>query len=132
MESNDAHLDFETYCDLDIRKVGGYRYARHPSCEVLLARYLLPGQDGYPREWRPRTQRPPAELVNYVRRGGKVAAHNASFERLIWRFLGNAETGIVAAPAHGLDHNGFLAVLSHWGFSAIWPMARLATSALSP
>lgn len=87
MDNDDAHLDFETYCDLDIRKVGGYRYARHPSCEVLLARYLLPGQDGYPREWRPRTQRPPAELVNYVRRGGKIAAHNAPFERLIWRYV---------------------------------------------
>lgn len=87
MESDDAHLDFETYCDLDIRKVGGYRYARHPSCEVLLARYLLPGQDGCPREWRPRTQPPPPELVRYVAEGGKIAAHNASFERLIWRYV---------------------------------------------
>lgn len=80
-----GHLDFETYSELDIRKVGGYRYARHPSTEVLIARFLLPG-DTYPEEWLPRTQPPPERLCAWVRGGGKVGAHNASFERAVWRW----------------------------------------------
>jgi DNA polymerase bacteriophage-type len=80
-----GHLDFETYCELDIRKVGGYRYARHPSCEVLIARFLLPG-DAYPEEWLPWQDAPPARLVAWVRGGGRLGAHNASFERAVWRW----------------------------------------------
>lgn len=83
--SSIGHLDFETYSECDIRKAGAYRYARHPSTEVLIARFLLPG-DSYPEEWLPRTQPPPARLVSWVRGGGKVGAHNASFERAVWRW----------------------------------------------
>lgn len=79
-----GHLDFETYCELDIRKVGGHRYARHPSCEVLVARFLLPG-DTYPEEWLPWQDAPPARLVAWVRGGGRLGAHNAAFERVVWR-----------------------------------------------
>lgn len=79
-----GHLDFETYCELDIRKVGTYRYARHPSCEVLVARFLLPGGT-YPEEWLPWRDAPPARLVAWVRGGGKLGAHNAAFERVVWR-----------------------------------------------
>ena len=79
-----GHLDFETFCDLDIRKVGGHRYARHPSCEVLVARFTLPG-DTYPEEWLPWQDAPPARLVRWVRGGGKLGAHNAAFERVVWR-----------------------------------------------
>lgn len=80
-----AHLDFETYCELDIRKVGAHRYSRHPSCEVLIARFMLPG-DTYPEEWLPRQKPPPARLVAWVRAKGKVGAHNAAFERTVWRW----------------------------------------------
>ncbi|UOF78585.1 DNA polymerase [Bacteriophage sp.] len=79
-----GHLDFETYCELDIRKVGGHRYARHPSCEVLIAAYLLPGMEE-PEVWLPRQEAPPARLVAWVRSGGKLGAHNAAFERVVWR-----------------------------------------------
>lgn len=79
-----GHLDFETFSELDIRQVGGYRYARHHSTEVLIARFLLPG-DAYPEEWLPWQDVPPARLVAWVRGGGKVGAHNASFERAVWR-----------------------------------------------
>lgn len=79
-----GHLDFETYSDLDIRKVGGHRYARHPSCEVLICAYLLPGM-AEPAVWLPRQEAPPKRLVDWVRGGGKLGAHNASFERVVWR-----------------------------------------------
>lgn len=80
-----AHLDFETFSEVDIRKVGGYRYARHPSTEVLIACWQLPGM-AEPAVWLPRTQPMPARLRRWVERGGKVGAHNASFERVVWRY----------------------------------------------
>lgn len=82
-----AHLDFETYCELDIRKVGAYRYARHPSCEVLIARYLLPGMAGKPREWLPWRDAPPRDLMRWVEKHGGMGAHNAQFERCIWKYV---------------------------------------------
>lgn len=35
------HIDFETYCDLDLRKVGLDVYVRHPSFEVLMMAWAL-------------------------------------------------------------------------------------------
>jgi DNA polymerase bacteriophage-type len=83
--SDIAHLDFETFSELDIRKVGGHRYARHQSTEVLICSYWLPGM-GDPAVWLPRKEAPPARLVRWVRDGGKLGAHNASFERVVWRY----------------------------------------------
>lgn len=85
MTTEIGHLDFETFSELDIRKVGAHRYARHPSTEVLIASYLLPGMHT-PAVWLPRQEAPPADLVRWVRQGGKVGAHNAAFERAIWRW----------------------------------------------
>lgn len=34
-------IDVETYCDLDIKDVGAYKYCRHPSFEVLLFAYAF-------------------------------------------------------------------------------------------
>ncbi|MBN1070473.1 hypothetical protein DVV81_04705 [Clostridium botulinum] len=34
-------IDVETYCDLDIRNVGAYKYCRHPSFEILLFAYAF-------------------------------------------------------------------------------------------
>lgn len=84
LDDNVGHLDFETFSLLDVRKVGGHRYARHPSTEVLIACYLLPGMDR-PREWLPRSQRPPRDLVSWVASGGQIAAHNSAFERSVWQ-----------------------------------------------
>lgn len=40
----DLHLDFETYCDLDLKKVGIHNYVNHPSFRVLCAAWKLVGQ----------------------------------------------------------------------------------------
>lgn len=80
-----GHLDFETFSELDVRKVGAYRYARHPSTEVLICRYRLPGSTLVHRWW-PYKERPPARLVAFVRGGGSLGAHNAAFERAVWRY----------------------------------------------
>jgi DNA polymerase len=34
-------IDVETYCDLDIKNVGAYRYCEHPSFEILLFAYAF-------------------------------------------------------------------------------------------
>lgn len=85
MTTEIGHLDFETFSELDIRKVGAHRYARHPSTEVLIACYLLPGMDEV-EVWLPRQEAPPARLMSWIRQGGKVGAHNAAFERSVWRW----------------------------------------------
>ncbi|MFM7010069.1 MAG: DNA polymerase [Betaproteobacteria bacterium] len=79
-----AHLDFETFSAIDIRKVGAHRYARHPSTEVLIACYWLPGMTGV-ATWLPLEDGPPEDLVEYVESGQPIGAHNANFERLVWQ-----------------------------------------------
>lgn len=74
---NVAHLDFETYCELDIKKVGLHRYADHPSCDVWMANYAI--NDGPVKRWQPGDP-PPIELFN----ADQFYAHNADFEWIIW------------------------------------------------
>lgn len=83
-----AHLDFETYSALDVRKVGSYRYGKDPSTEVLIACYWLPDMDpdlDAPRVWLPREQGIPADLREAAESPDVVFwAHNAQFERAVW------------------------------------------------
>ncbi len=34
-------IDVETYCELDIKNVGAYKYCEHPSFEILLFAYAF-------------------------------------------------------------------------------------------
>lgn len=81
-------LDFETYSDLDIKQVGVYRYAMHPSTEVLLAAYAL---DRDPvKLWVPAEGKPiPNDLAAALEDPAvEVHAFSAPFERLIlWHVL---------------------------------------------
>jgi DNA polymerase len=43
--SRDLHLDFETYCELDLKKVGVHRYVAHPSFRVLCVAWQFEGQE---------------------------------------------------------------------------------------
>ena len=38
---NKLHIDFETRSELDIKKVGAYKYAKHPSTEILCMAYAI-------------------------------------------------------------------------------------------
>lgn len=78
------HLDYETYCDLDLRKVGLDVYSDHPSCRVLMAAYRIDG--GPLKQWFPHLESMPAELRRALR-NSKVRkwAFNAQFERVITR-----------------------------------------------
>ena len=39
--THDLHLDFETFCELDLKKVGVHRYVAHPSFQVLCVAWKL-------------------------------------------------------------------------------------------
>jgi len=75
-------IDFETYCDLDIKKVGLYKYAEHPSCRILCMSYKK--DDGEVRLWTPdMPQLPPLE--------GAIYAFSAAFEHAIWNIVGHRD-----------------------------------------
>ncbi len=82
-----VHLDFETYSDLNLKKVGAYKYAQHPSTIVLCVAYVvengcielyIPGFQGH-------THRPRKPFKNLKR--FRFAAHNSMFEYLIWKYV---------------------------------------------
>lgn len=79
----EAHLDFETFSELDLKKVGAYRYAEHPSTEILLAAYAL--GDGPIKLWSPAEgEEMPADLIEILDNPEvEIRAWNANFERCI-------------------------------------------------
>lgn len=84
--TRDVHLDVETFSALDVRRVGAYRYAEDPSTEVLIACYAIDG--GPVRVWLPgRSNSVPQDLLNALRDGARIHAHNAEFERQIYRHV---------------------------------------------
>lgn len=78
------HLDFETFSEANLKKVGAYRYAEDPSTDVLICCWAI--DDGPVQTWLPwRGGTAPAALVAHVRARRKIVAHNAQFERAIWQ-----------------------------------------------
>lgn len=84
LPQNRAHIDFETGSPIELRSAGVYVYAEHPETRVWLMRWRI-GYDSI-QEWRPGWP-DPVELLHHVAAGGVVVAHNAGFERRIWRML---------------------------------------------
>jgi len=77
----EVHIDFETYCDLNIRDVGAARYLRHPSCQVILMAWAV--DDGDVQQWEPDEDPEfPKELAEIIEDPATMLwAHNAAFER---------------------------------------------------
>lgn len=76
------HLDLETRSTVDLTKTGVYRYAEDPTTDVWCACYAF---DDDPVElWTPAQPTPPS-VRSHVQAGGRVYAHNAAFERIMWR-----------------------------------------------
>ena len=102
-------LDFETRSEANLKKVGAYEYARHPSTDVLCLGWVEddareielwhPGfKDQTPLVGKTKGERalPPRDLQaapypDYLLRRiayrDLVEAHNAFFERCIWHFV---------------------------------------------
>lgn len=87
MKLDKAHLDFETRSKTDLNKSGVYRYAEDPTTGVWCFSYRFDSwPKGHKKQWRPGYP-DPVDLLDYIELGGMVAAHNASFERVIWNMV---------------------------------------------
>jgi len=89
------HIDFETYSEADIRKVGTFGYARHPSTQILCL--AISREDREPLLWVPPLwadlpfvdpieQAEAEDMLHDLREDpdAVVVAHNAPFEFAIW------------------------------------------------
>ena len=79
-----GHFDFETRSTVDLRKKGLHLYAEHPDTGIWCACYAI--DDGSIETWLPGRPCPQA-VLDLVATGGDLWAHNASFERMIWKHI---------------------------------------------
>lgn len=89
-------IDFETRSLIELRDTGAHLYAAHPSTDIWCMAYAFddeevecwaprhPYQSG-DHEWRWHTLALPERIREHVAAGGTIRAHNAQFERLLWR-----------------------------------------------
>ncbi len=84
--------DFETYSEAELKKVGSYEYARHPTTGVFCFAYAF-DQDEEIHLWNAEFEDVPGtppddpalmELHARLRGGELFEAHNAFFERCVW------------------------------------------------
>lgn len=80
-----VHMDFETRSACDLKKSGVWVYAHHPSTGIWTLKYRF-GNSGPMQTWKPGYP-VPVELIEHIRAGGKIIAHNAAFERTIWNVV---------------------------------------------
>jgi DNA polymerase len=76
------HIDFETRSVVDLRKAGVYVYAEHESTDVWCAAYAV--DDGPVHLWTP-NELCPVGVMAAAYADWTIVAHNANFERTIWR-----------------------------------------------
>lgn len=79
-------IDYETYSEVDLKKVGAYKYATHPSTEILCIGYQI--DDREPKLWFPSLiPIAPEDLAEAYASNRKIIAHNAFFEWCITNFV---------------------------------------------
>jgi len=86
--THDIHLDFETYCDLDLKKVGVYRYVEHASFRVLCVAWKLDGRATLATCLTASRQMLPPDLTQALK-NPDVQGHawNAAFEEAVLKQL---------------------------------------------
>lgn len=77
-----AHIDFEGGAPADLKKQGLHRWLEHPAVQCWCMSWRM-GSVGPVHRWYPGGP-DPAALLDHVRAGGIVVAHNAAFERHFW------------------------------------------------
>lgn len=86
-------IDFETRSKINLKKVGAWKYAEHPSTSILCLAYNMTGDPFDTMLWTP-GKRFPDELMHAIvidRR--TIEAHNSFFEFCIWNFVGRKKYG---------------------------------------
>lgn len=91
-----AVIDFETRTTVELKHTGPYPYAQHPTTEPLCLGYRLNGWAGT-KIWLP-WMPPPHELFDAIAAGEIIHAHNAMFEKVIWRYVMAARYGWPPIP----------------------------------
>lgn len=86
-----VHLDFETYCDIDIGKVGAYEYTKHASFRPLCCAYSIDG--GPPELWLPGDIAPPFLSDDYATH---LHSWNILFEFWVIESIGWCTSNIVS------------------------------------
>lgn len=95
------YIDFETYCDLAIKKVGAYKCVKHPSFHPWCMAYAF---DNEPiRIWKQHDMFPPEIQYAITHHTVPIYAHNAEFEWLILNKLGFKDN---------LNYNSFVDVMA--------------------
>ncbi len=79
--ANITRLDYETFSEADLKKVGQWAYAKHPSTRILCVSWQTLGQDDEPRLWVPGQKFP--ERLNRAFKEDELWAFGANFERCI-------------------------------------------------
>lgn len=74
-------IDFETRSIIDLKKTGVYPYAQHPTTDVWCMAYAK--DDGDVQVWQP--GQPIPDVILNGASSQQFRAHNAQFERIIWR-----------------------------------------------
>lgn len=75
--------DFETASACDLKKAGAWRYAEDPTTEVLCLSWA--GMEGEPEVWFPGQPLPASLRLLILDPTAVFIAHNAGFEKAIWR-----------------------------------------------
>jgi DNA polymerase len=86
------HLDFETFSPLDLKKCGVYKTYAHPQAGIHCMAWRI--DDGPVRVWTPGQPFTSAFLNHVERTDREVVAHNANFERTIWRQIMEPRYGL--------------------------------------
>lgn len=80
------HIDFETRSVVELKRHGLDVYANHPLTSALMLAYRFgDGVVKLVKLWKGEAL--PQEIVDHVRRGGKVIGHNVAFELAIWNLI---------------------------------------------
>lgn len=98
-------LDFETASHVDLKVAGAWRYAEDPTTEILCASYSIEGRS--PALWTPAVHQEQKDTGNVgalklLAEDPTVTfiAHNAGFEKAIWRRIMVEQFGFPDIPDH--------------------------------
>jgi DNA polymerase len=79
------HLDFESRSAVDIWEVGAWAYSCHPSTEILCLAWCIDDGEIECVPWESiKKDYYPKELMQALREGELITAHNAFFEQCMW------------------------------------------------
>ena len=112
--SKKLHIDYEVFSEDDLTRSGVYRNAEHPSTEIISCSYAF--DDGPVHLWIPYDivpvsitqaiiaqrpsvkiwcyKEPPPEIVEHIKAGREIRAHNAQYERVQTNGVAGKKLGI--------------------------------------